>query len=163
MADVSILYHEAEIASLDASGSKVLTTSGKLCDDDITITYTRPTEARTFSKTTTIGTYISFDNIENPDDWNVLEVTPTTEPSISQGLVKYVYSKRLNIGVITAVGSDQAVISRILTDAVIYEQPPSTTGAPIYIIPASNTIRIYRLGSAYAFTIEIDYTLKLYK
>ena len=163
MADVSILYHESEIASLNASGSKVLTTHGKFCDDDITVEYTKPSQARSFSKITTIGTYVNFDNIDNPDDWDVLEVAPTAGQSISQGLVKYVFSKRLNLGVVTSMGSDQSVISRIITDAVVYTQPSSTTGAPIYIIQASNAVRIYRLGSAYSFDVGIDYTLKLYK
>lgn len=42
MSDVSISYKGAEIASLDASGTKRLLTSGKYCEDDIEVAYTKP-------------------------------------------------------------------------------------------------------------------------
>lgn len=42
MADVTISYKGAEIASLSASGTKVLQTRGKYCEDDITVSYTAP-------------------------------------------------------------------------------------------------------------------------
>lgn len=42
MADVSISYNNSEIASMNASGTKTLLTSGTYCEDDIEITYTKP-------------------------------------------------------------------------------------------------------------------------
>ena len=42
MADVEISYRGNVIASLSASGTKTLQTSGKYCDDDITVDYTSP-------------------------------------------------------------------------------------------------------------------------
>ena len=42
MADVEIKYREASIAALDASGTKTLKTAGKYCEDDITVSYTKP-------------------------------------------------------------------------------------------------------------------------
>lgn len=42
MSDVSINYKGAEIASLDDSGMKTLLTSGKYCEGDISIEYTKP-------------------------------------------------------------------------------------------------------------------------
>lgn len=42
MSDVSISYKGAEIASLDDSGTKTLLTSGKYCEDDIEVAYTKP-------------------------------------------------------------------------------------------------------------------------
>jgi len=41
MADVSISYGGTEIATMDDSGAKTLQTSGKYCEDDITVTYTK--------------------------------------------------------------------------------------------------------------------------
>ena len=41
MADVEIKYNNTTIASLNDSGSEVLETNGKLCEDDITVSYTR--------------------------------------------------------------------------------------------------------------------------
>ena len=42
MSDVSINYNGMEIASLDDSGTKTLLTSGKYCDDNIDVVYTKP-------------------------------------------------------------------------------------------------------------------------
>lgn len=41
-ADVVVSYNGSVIASLDASGTKTLLTSGKYCEDDITVAYTAP-------------------------------------------------------------------------------------------------------------------------
>ena len=52
MSDVSINYKGAEIAALDASGAKRLLTSGKYCEGDIEVAYTKPSGggARTLRK-----------------------------------------------------------------------------------------------------------------
>lgn len=42
MADVSIKYKGAEIASLSAFGTKTMNTSGTYCEGDISVTYTPP-------------------------------------------------------------------------------------------------------------------------
>lgn len=53
MADVTISYKGAAIATMDASGSKTLNTQGKYCEDDIAVSYvaptshTKPTQAKT--------------------------------------------------------------------------------------------------------------------
>ena len=42
MAEVTINYKDAAIATMDASGTKTLQTQGKYCEDDITIAYVKP-------------------------------------------------------------------------------------------------------------------------
>lgn len=42
MADVTISYKGSSIATMDASGTKTLTTQGKYCEGDITVSYTKP-------------------------------------------------------------------------------------------------------------------------
>jgi hypothetical protein len=42
MADVSISYKGNEIASMNATGVKTLLTSALFCEDDITVSYTKP-------------------------------------------------------------------------------------------------------------------------
>lgn len=42
MADVSIKYKGGEIATMDASGTKTLLTSGKYCEGDISVEYAKP-------------------------------------------------------------------------------------------------------------------------
>ena len=41
-ADISISYAGSQIATMNSSGTKTLLTEGKYCEDDITITYTKP-------------------------------------------------------------------------------------------------------------------------
>ena len=41
MADVEIKYKGASIATLNETGTKMLKTSGKYCEDDITVSYTK--------------------------------------------------------------------------------------------------------------------------
>lgn len=42
MADISIKYKGNEIATMDASGTKTLQTSGKYCEGDISVDYVKP-------------------------------------------------------------------------------------------------------------------------
>ena len=42
MADVSITYKGNEISSMSETGTKTLLTEGKYCEDDITVSYTKP-------------------------------------------------------------------------------------------------------------------------
>ena len=42
MSDITISYKGADIATMDASGTKTLLTEGKYCEDDITVNYTSP-------------------------------------------------------------------------------------------------------------------------
>lgn len=51
MADVNITYKGASIATMDASGTKTLETSGKYCEGDITVSYTKPSGGNTPSGT----------------------------------------------------------------------------------------------------------------
>ena len=42
MSEIDINYKGSTIASMDASGTKTLLTSGKYCEDNVEIVYTRP-------------------------------------------------------------------------------------------------------------------------
>lgn len=42
MSDIAINYKGSSIATMDASGTKTLLTSGKYCEADITVVYTKP-------------------------------------------------------------------------------------------------------------------------
>ena len=42
MSEININYKGSKIAGMDASGTKTLLTSGKYCEADIAVVYTRP-------------------------------------------------------------------------------------------------------------------------
>ena len=54
MADVSIKYKGSAIAEMSASGNKTLGTSGKYCEGDVVVQYTRPTASDVTSGSKTI-------------------------------------------------------------------------------------------------------------
>lgn len=54
MADVSISYKGNEIASMNATGVKTLLTSSAFCEDDITVTYTKPAAPTTTLQTKSV-------------------------------------------------------------------------------------------------------------
>lgn len=77
MADVNITYKGASIATMDASGTKTLETGGKFCEDDIDISYTKPSSGITPSGTKQItitanGT-ITEDGGEIAQGWELVQ------------------------------------------------------------------------------------------
>jgi hypothetical protein len=93
MSDVSITYRGAEIASLDDSGTKRLLTSGKYCEDDIEVAYTKPSggggiellASGTYTMTTTSADmYIPVSYTGTPTYAFVVNYNPTA--GITQAL-----------------------------------------------------------------------------
>ena len=159
MADVSIKYHGAEIAAMSATGSKVLTTGGKFCDDDITIDYTFPSNVRTYTTTCANVAYIQFD-LPSTTDWDTLECLIDSGDAGEAGIQKYIYSKAGDFGTFNAiVGAD--TINRSVSNALKY----SINDTPLqgFIILESTYIRIYRPYTSAVFTLGTGYALKLYK
>lgn len=89
MSDVSINYKGSEIASMNASGSKVLTTQGKYCEDNITINYAKPTPVEVESKDVDFydydGTRLYSYTKQEFLALNEMPANPTHEGLISQG------------------------------------------------------------------------------
>lgn len=70
MSDINISYKGESIATMDATGTKTLLTSGKYCEDDIEIEYTKPSSpSMTFltatKKLTTAAQSISFEELDH--------------------------------------------------------------------------------------------------
>jgi len=80
MADVSIKYKGVEKATLNASGSKTIKTSGKYCEADIVVDYTDP-EKPTQTKSMSLGA--SAPSTVTPDSGKVLSsVSPSIDTSV---------------------------------------------------------------------------------
>ncbi len=88
MADVSISYKGNEIASMNATGVKTLLTGSSFCEDDITVTYTKPaapvpslqTKSATYTPSTSQQT-ASITADAGYDGLNAVNVTVNAMPS----------------------------------------------------------------------------------
>lgn len=58
MAEVTINYKDAAIATMDASGTKTLQTQGKYCEDNIEVVYDRPSGGTISTSTDAIKAYL---------------------------------------------------------------------------------------------------------
>lgn len=75
MADVSISYKGNEIASMNATGVKTLLTSSAFCEDDITVTYTKPAAP---TPTLTTVSFYCYGDVYYTDSNNIAQhATPT--------------------------------------------------------------------------------------
>lgn len=124
MADLSIKYKDIEIASLSASGTKTLTTKGQYCEDDITVTYTKP-EAETF--TTEEKTVTPTESVQ--------EVTPTDADALSKVTVNAIDSNYVGSGItrnptLTVNGATVSVPSGYYTGNVSKTVASGTAGTP---------------------------------
>ena len=63
MSEVNINYKGSKIAGMDASGTKTLLTSGKYCEGDISVEYTRPNTTPTLQSKTNISPTTSSQTI----------------------------------------------------------------------------------------------------
>lgn len=92
MSEVNINYKGSTIASMDASGTKTLQTSGKYCEDDVEVVYTRPatpapslqTKSKTYIPTTSQQTE-SIVADSGYDGLSAVNVTVNAMPSGTAG------------------------------------------------------------------------------
>lgn len=77
MAEVTINYKDAAIATMDASGTKTLQTQGRYCEDDIEVVYERPSGGGGISFDDFADAYFSGGNVVSPVD-GAIEITVNT-------------------------------------------------------------------------------------
>lgn len=101
MSDVSINYKGMEIASMDDSGTKTLLTSGKYCEDDIDVVYTKPSGGGD-----TLDDYVNgtcSDDYVNDDITYLADYLFFRYPGVAYGIT-YGGLKRFRLKNVTRIG-----------------------------------------------------------
>lgn len=116
MADVEISYKGAQIASMSASGVKTLLTGDSFCEDDIVVSYTKPsTQSKTVSPSTSQQTV-------SPDPGFLLSsVTVNAMPSGTAGIPSATKS---------SVANHSVTVTPSVTNTTGYITGGTLTGTP---------------------------------
>ena len=116
MADVEISYKGSQIASMSASGVKTLLTGDSFCEDDIVVSYTKPsTQSKTVSPSTSQQTV-------SPDPGFLLSsVTVNAMPSGTAGTPSAVKS---------SVANHSVTVTPSVTNTTGYITGGTLTGTP---------------------------------
>ena len=116
MADVEISYKGSQIASMSASGVKTLLTGDSFCEDDIIVSYTKPsTQSKTVSPSTSQQTI-------SPDPGFLLSsVTVNAMPSGTAGIPSAVKS---------SVANHSVTVTPSVTNTTGYITGGTLTGTP---------------------------------
>lgn len=157
MADVSIVFHNAEIAALNATGSKILTTAGKFCDDDISIIYTVPASAHVFNTTASTTNNIEF-TVPNGKNtgYNVMVLTINPDDANNQGITYYLFDLANDCGYVSSLSNTFSTLTRMVQGVL--------GSSSFYGVrwTNDNTLQIVRAANDRAFTVGSRYKIALY-
>lgn len=113
MSDITISYKGNDIATMDASGTKTLLTEGKYCEDDITLSYTKPSgggiTADDIASSSISGAItITGDTINGGAFWgneNITSVTGANVTSVGESSLRSLGTCAISLPKLTTIGT----------------------------------------------------------
>lgn len=184
MSDVAINYKGNTIATMDASGMKTLLTSGKYCEDDLEVVYTKPGGSSAWTKVaeTTYTVNTSSTQAGTVATWATRHPEIWTSNKIVYVRIRDTAGKRAGrfygvdaffMNMYPENGSGTSASNGILTNiwsytsngAFAWRYGYATTGYGVYpdTIYSDGRIRIRRrYNSSYSLTINATYKVEVY-
>ena len=87
MAEVEISYKGSNIATMNASGTKTLLTEAKYLEDDVTVTYTRPSAPSGTKNISITANGVTTEDVTNYASAQIMANVPNTYAAGDEGKV----------------------------------------------------------------------------
>jgi hypothetical protein len=136
MPDITISYKDESIATMSASGSKTLETGGTYCEDDIEITYVKPSfEVESLTVTPTESRQV-FDGSANAIDGYL----PVTVNAVSSSYIGSAVERKSESDTYR-IGSNLVVPAGYYSENVVVAIPPDTyISSSVWYLDANNIL-----------------------
>lgn len=145
MAEVEISYKGSAIAQMNASGTKTLLTEGKYLEDDVTVTYARPSAPSGTKNISITANGTTTEDVTNYASAQITANVPNTYAAADEGKV-------VSNGALVAQGSDTVTENDTYDTTLISSLTVNVSGGGVTFAPMDYPCKFHNnKGSTVAF------------
>lgn len=148
MAEVEISYKGSNIATMNASGTKTLLTEAKYLEDDVTITYTRPSAPSGTKNISITANGVTTEDVTNYASAQITANVPNTYSAGDEGKV-------VSNGALVAQGSDTVTQNDTYDTTLISSLTVNVSGGGDGFLIGGQTVRIKNTSASQRLVMRI--------